>query len=201
LTSEVRLTAAASDITEPVDRSRRVEPTSPQPRVLTDAGSGMTIEVAPHHCFACGALNEHGIHLDLHVDGDRCWTELVLADRFQGWDGIAHGGIICTILDEVMAWSLAATDNWGMTARLNVDFKRPVRLGVPIRGEGWTTTVRRRIVETAARLVDPATGDVLATATATYVAADAGRKAELQARYRFRLTPATAEPIGDGRPA
>jgi acyl-coenzyme A thioesterase PaaI-like protein len=201
LTSEVRLTAAASDITEPVDRSRGVEPTSPPPRVLTDAGSGMTIEVAPHHCFACGALNEHGIHLDLHVDGDRCWTELVLADRFQGWDGIAHGGIICTILDEVMAWSLAATDNWGMTARLNVDFKRPVRLGVPIRGEGWITTVRRRIVETAARLVDPATGDVLATATATYVAADAGRKAELQARYRFRLTPATAEPIGDGRPA
>jgi acyl-coenzyme A thioesterase PaaI-like protein len=201
LTSEVRLTAAASDITEPVDRSRGVEPTSPPPRVLTDAGSGMTIEVAPHHCFACGALNEHGIHLDLHVDGDRCWTELVLADRFQGWDGIAHGGIICTILDEVMAWSLAATDNWGLTARLNVDFKRPVRLGVPIRGEGWITTVRRRIVETAARLVDPATGDVLATATATYVAADAGRKAELQARYRFRLTPATAEPIGDGRPA
>jgi acyl-coenzyme A thioesterase PaaI-like protein len=201
LTSEVRLTEAASDITEPVDRSRGVEPTSPPPRVLTDAGSGMTIEVAPHHCFACGALNEHGIHLDLHVDGDRCWTELVLADRFQGWDGIAHGGIICTILDEVMAWSLAATDNWGMTARLNVDFKRPVRLGVPIRGEGWITTVRRRIVETAARLVDPATGDVLATATATYVAADAGRKAELQARYRFRLTPATAEPIGDGRPA
>jgi acyl-coenzyme A thioesterase PaaI-like protein len=201
LTSEVRLTEAASDITEPVDRARRVEPTSPQPRVLTDAGSGMTIEVAPHHCFACGALNEHGIHLDLHVDGDRCWTELVLADRFQGWDGIAHGGIICTILDEVMAWSLAATDNWGLTARLNVDFKRPVRLGVPIRGEGWITTVRRRIVETAARLVDPATGDVLATATATYVAADAGRKAELQARYRFRLTPATAEPIGDGRPA
>jgi acyl-coenzyme A thioesterase PaaI-like protein len=201
LTSEVRLTEAVSDIAEPVDRARRVEPTSPQPRVLTDAGSGMTIEVAPHHCFACGALNEHGIHLDLHVDGDRCWTELVLADRFQGWDGIAHGGIICTILDEVMAWSLAATDNWGMTARLNVDFKRPVRLGVPIRGEGWITTVRRRIVETAARLVDPATGDVLATATATYVAADAGRKAELQARYRFRLTPATAEPIGDGRPA
>jgi acyl-coenzyme A thioesterase PaaI-like protein len=150
----------------------------------------MIIEVAPHRCFACGALNEHGIHLDLHVDGDRCWTELELPDRFQGWDGIAHGGIICTVLDEVMAWSLAATDNWGLTARMSVDFKRPVRLGVPIRGEGWVTAVRRRLVETAGRIVDPADGTVLAIATA-------------QARYRFRLTPAASAPVnrdaGPGR--
>ncbi|MEO5940103.1 MAG: PaaI family thioesterase, partial [Candidatus Limnocylindrales bacterium] len=142
---------------------------------------------------------------DLHVDGDRCWTELSLPDRFQGWDGIAHGGIICTILDEVMAWSLAATDNWGLTARMSVEFKRPVRLGIPVRGEGWISAVRRRIVETAGRIVDPATGQVLATATATYVAADAARKAELQARYRFRLAPSStaADPARrpDGDPA
>jgi acyl-coenzyme A thioesterase PaaI-like protein len=149
--------------------------------------AGLTVEVAPHRCFACGVLNEHGLHLELHVDGNRCWTEIALPDRFQGWDGIAHGGIICTVLDEVMAWSLAATDSWGLTARMSVEFRRPVRLGVPIRGEGWMTASRRRIIETAAHLLDATTGDVLATGTATYVAADAERKRELQARYRFRL--------------
>jgi acyl-coenzyme A thioesterase PaaI-like protein len=206
LTSEVRVARGgggarlARGTTEPVDHLARTTGREPA-RLVTNASSGMTIEVAPHRCFACGALNEHGIHLDLHVDGDRCWTELALADRFQGWDGIAHGGIICTILDEVMAWSLAATDNWGLTARMSVDFKRPVRLGVPIRGEGWITTVRRRLVETAARIVDPVSGEVLATATATYVAADAERKAELQARYRFRLTPTVADASPDGGPA
>ncbi|MEA2518856.1 MAG: Thioesterase-like superfamily, partial [Chloroflexota bacterium] len=75
-----------------------------------------------------------------------------------------------------------------LTARMNVSFRRPVRLGTPIRGEGWLTAGRRRILETAARLVDPATGEVLATATGTYVAADADRKRELQARYQFRLS-------------
>ena len=160
-------------------------------------GTGLTVEVAPHRCFACGVLNEHGLHLELHVDGDRCWTEIALPDRFQGWDGIAHGGIICTVLDEVMAWSLAATDSWGLTARMSVEFKRPVRLGLPIRGEGWITLSRRRIVETAGQLVDAATGDVLATATATYVAADAERKRELQARYRFRLREPDVERAPD----
>lgn len=191
MTSEVRVGRATRGSTDPVAKA---SPSLPDGRIVSVPGSGLTIEVAPHRCFACGALNEHGIHLDLHVDGDRCWTELALPDRFQGWDGIAHGGIICTVLDEVMAWSLAATDNWGLTARMSVDFKRPVRLGVPIRGEGWVTSVRRRIVETAGRIVDPASGELLATAAATYVAADAARKAELQARYRFRLSPAKASP-------
>jgi acyl-coenzyme A thioesterase PaaI-like protein len=199
LTSELGVARRPTDTTDSVAGTRaQAKATIGAGRIVTDPGSGMTIEVAPHRCFACGALNEHGIHLDLHVDGDRCWTELALPDRFQGWDGIAHGGIICTVLDEVMAWSLAATDNWGLTARMSVDFKRPVRLGVPIRGEGWVTAVRRRLVETAARIIDPASGEVLATATATYVAADAARKAELQARYRFRLTPSGGAPADGG---
>jgi len=205
LTSEVREATGRRGTTEAVDgasaSASASEGDAPTGRVVSVPGNSLTIEVAPHRCFACGALNEHGIHLDLHVDGDRCWTEVALPERFQGWDGIAHGGIICTILDEVMAWSLAATDNWGLTARMSVDFKRPVRLGVAIRGEGWITSVRRRIVETAARIVDPATGEVLATATATYVAADSARKAELQARYRFRLTPSAADAGSSGGPA
>ena len=196
MTSEVRVGRATRGSTDPVAKA---SPSLPDGPIVSVPGSGLTIEVAPHRCFACGALNEHGIHLDLNVDGDRCWTELALPDRFQGWDGIAHGGIICTVLDEVMAWSLAATDNWGLTARMSVDFKRPVRLGVLIRGEGWVTSVRRRIVETAGRIVDPASGELLATAAATYVAADAARKAELQARYRFRLSPAKASPTAPPR--
>jgi len=153
----------------------------------------LTIEVEPHNCFACGELNDHGLHLELHVDGDRCWTELALSDRFQGWDDIAHGGIVCTILDEVMAWSLASTDNWGLTARMAVDFRKPVRLGRRIRAEGWVAANRRRIVETAASIVDVESGDKLATASGTYVAADAERKRQLQARYRFRLSKVAEE--------
>jgi acyl-coenzyme A thioesterase PaaI-like protein len=146
----------------------------------------------PHNCFACGSLNTNGLQLDLHVDGERCWTSVALAERFQGWDGIAHGGIVCSILDEVMAWSLVDHDNWGLTARLSVDFKRPVPLGTLIRAEGWITQTRRRLISTAGRIVDPASDVVLATAEATYVAAPEDRKRELKERYGFRLIDAEA---------
>jgi acyl-CoA thioesterase FadM len=73
-----------------------------------------------------------------------------------------------------------------VTARLSVDFKRPVHVGRPIRAEGWVTKERRRLVSTAASIVDPSDGTLLATAEAVYLAATEERKLELQARYGFR---------------
>lgn len=152
--------------------------------------------IEPHHCFACGTLNESGMRLDLHVERGRSWVELTLEPRFQGWDGIAHGGILCTILDEVMAWALVGEDNWGLTARLNVDFKRTVEVGQALRAEGWITRSRRRVVDTAGHVVDARTGAVLATAIGVYLAADDRRKAELRRRYGWTPlndTPDTME--------
>jgi acyl-coenzyme A thioesterase PaaI-like protein len=161
--------------------------TSERTRVDAARASIPRFELAPHNCFACGTLNEHGLQLRLHVERRRSWCEVSLDRRFEGWDGIAHGGILCTILDEVMAWALVGDDNWGLTARLSVDFRRPVEIGRPIRAEGWITGSRRRIVTTAGHIVDPATGHELATATAAYVAADDERRRALRERYGFRL--------------
>ena len=158
-------------------------------------------EIAPHNCFACGSLNTSGLRLALHVEAGRCWTDLELARQFEGWDGIAHGGILCTVLDEVMAWSLVSEDNWGLTARMSVDFRRPVEIGKPIRAEGWITARRRRLIETAGRIVAAETGVELATGTGTYVAADPGRKRELRERYGFRLVPEGSSDLGDGAAA
>ena len=99
-----------------------------------------------------------------------------------------------------MAWSLAATDNWGVTARLNVDFRRPVALGRPIRAEGWVE--RGPAADDRDRGPDRRPGErrgQLATAEATYVAADAERKRELQERYRFRLVRRDAAPVASAR--
>jgi uncharacterized protein (TIGR00369 family) len=147
---------------------------------------GTTFEFSPHNCFACGTLNTHGMQLEIHIEEGRSWTELRLEPRFEGWEGIAHGGILCTILDEVMAWSLVGADNWGVTARLAVDFKRPVPVGRTIRAEGWVTEMRRRLVTTAGSIVDVADGTLLASADALYVAASEERKRDLQERYGFR---------------
>lgn len=153
---------------------------------VTSTASGDRFEFAPHNCFACGTLNTNGLGLLVHIESGRSWAELDLDRRFEGWERIAHGGIVCTILDEVMAWALVGDDDWGVTARISVDFKKPVPLGTRLRADGWVTRKRRRIVDTEARIVDISTGAELATATGVYLVADAARKHELQQRYGFR---------------
>ena len=157
----------------------RADVTQAQPVML----SYEDFRLRPHHCFACGELNEIGLHLKLNLEPGKCWTELELPRRFEGWEGIVHGGILCTILDEVMAWSLVASDNWGVTARMSIDFRKPVTVGQAIRAEGWITESRRRIHATAGRIIDSATGVELAHAQATYVAATDTRKRELKELY------------------
>jgi acyl-coenzyme A thioesterase PaaI-like protein len=140
----------------------------------------------PHHCFACGELNEHGLHLELHASPEGCWTELTLEPRFQGWESVAHGGVVTTLLDEVMAWSVIGRDTWGVTARLNVTFRRPVPIGSPIRAEGWVVEDRRRTFRTAGRVLDLATGATLAEGEGVFVAAPPEQLALLKSRYRLR---------------
>ena len=148
-------------------------------------------DFAPHNCFACGTLNTGGLGLTMHVEPGRSWTVLTLDRRFEGWEGMAHGGILCTILDEVMAWALVGEDNWGVTARMSVDFRKPVAIGQPIRAEGWTTVSRRRIVDAAGQIVDAASGTVLASAEGRYVAASEARKQALREAYGFSPIPDT----------
>lgn len=150
---------------------------------------GAMLRLLPHNCFACGSLNTNGLHLELHAQDGRCWTDLTLAERFEGWEGMAHGGIICTILDEVMAWAVVDSDLWGVTARMSVEFKKPVPIGRPLRGEGRVVEAKRRIVQTEGVLMDAADGTVLARAEAVFVGATDARKDELKARYGFRLDP------------
>ncbi|MEO8468773.1 MAG: PaaI family thioesterase [Chloroflexota bacterium] len=148
------------------------------------AGRRFTFE--PHRCFACGELNEHGLHLVLHTDATGCWSELALDPAFQGWEGVVHGGILSTILDEVMGWAVIGRDTWGVTARMTVDFKRPVNVGQAIRAEGVVIDVSRRLLRTEGRILDATSGVVLVSSTGTYIAAPPERLAELKARYQLR---------------
>ena len=145
-----------------------------------------SFEFEPHRCFACGELNEHGLRLRLHTSPERSWTEHTLAAQFQGWEAIAHGGIVCTILDEVMAWSVIGRGTWGVTARLNVAFRRPIPTGRPIRAEGWVVQEDRRAVRTAGKVLDATTGEVLATGEGTFIAVPPAQLERLQARYGMR---------------
>lgn len=169
------------------------QPVSPAPGVshVPDDGRVYRFVVDPHHCFVCGELNKRGLRATVYATTGLAWTEVTLGPDFVGWSDKAHGGILATLLDEVMGWALFEHDCWGVTAELTVRYLKPVDISRRLRVEGEVAEANRRLFRTHGRIVDE-DGAVLATADARYVAASEARKAELRAAYRFHMVPVDA---------
>lgn len=121
------------------------------------------------NCFACGPANPIGLHLHFDradTEGVRC--NALLAAQFQGWRGIAHGGIVMALLDEAMAHAAGFAGHRGVTASVSVRFRKPVPLERPIEIVGRVTWQRRNVLGVEAKISDEA-GTLLAEAEGSFV--------------------------------
>ena len=122
-----------------------------------------------YNCFGCAPGNPIGLHLQFFEQDDEIVSFWQPQSHFQGWVGVLHGGIISTLLDETAGWVVTRKlQAAGMTARLNVTFKQPVR------SDETQITIRARIREQSGRLVfinctlENAHADICAEAEAVY---------------------------------
>jgi len=120
-------------------------------------------------CFVCGSNNPHGLQLTFRRDGEKICSDFTPAKRFQGYRDILHGGIISAVLDEVIVHAAMAAGRSPGTADLRVRFKKPVLIDRPVTAEGMVTKKGTRVVEGTGRLIDAATGELLAEAEAKMI--------------------------------
>ncbi len=83
-------------------------------------------------CFVCGYKNPIGLHLDIE-DGEGCakavWT---IRPEFVGYANIFHGGIMASIMDDLMCHSICFMDVDVMTVHMEMDYKAPAYVGEEI---------------------------------------------------------------------
>ncbi len=139
-----------------------------------------------HYCFGCGRLNPNGLHLHFYAleDGSGIWAPFTPAREQEGYMGMVHGGIITTVLDEVMAWSLYQLDIWAVTGRMSMAFKRPVEVGVETRAIGRLVHDRGRLLDVRGELVRASDGVVLAEAEAVFARVPAAQATAWRDRYQ-----------------
>lgn len=83
-------------------------------------------------CFVCGTRNPFGLHLHFRTDGQRVLADFTGEERHQGFPGVVHGGILATLLDETMGRVPVLDRAWVMTGRLDLRFRLPAPVGVPL---------------------------------------------------------------------
>ena len=137
-----------------------------------------------HHCFGCGRLNPHGLKLTFYADPDgTVWSDWVPSREQEGYTGIAHGGLITTVLDEVMGWVLSYQEIWAVTGRLNVSFRKPVKIGRSTRARAWIVADYGRKIDVTADLRLIADDTLLAEGTGVFVRVPETVAEEWQSRY------------------
>lgn len=123
-------------------------------------------------CFACGNDNQRGLKLKFETKDNMVVSRFSLDEDFNGWPGVAHGGIVATLLDEAAYYAISIlNDEWetGVTINLNLDFKFPTPVAQPLLLQGWVEKNRRTIVYCQTRLYREQDMKLLAQAQVSYL--------------------------------
>jgi uncharacterized protein (TIGR00369 family) len=142
-------------------------------------------------CFGCGGANPRGLQLAFEQDdaSGRIRGRFCIGAEYQGATGYLHGGIIATLLDEVMAKVSRFKDDHAVTGELTVEYRKPVPVAEELVVEGWEVArddrVRIREGEIRSR-----SGVVLARGRGKFIEVD---------RRRFQPAVSAAAPPGPDR--
>lgn len=148
-----------------------------------------------HHlptCFGCGPENPDRLGIVPHYLPDRVVAEMAFDPRFEGGPGLAHGGAVAALFDDLLGFVSLMHQQPAVTAKLETNYLRPIPLGVTIRSEAWLSRRegRKLFVEGAGFAGD---GTVLVEAAGIFVqvgvehftrAVEGGRSPYPDAMYR-----------------
>ena len=96
------------------------------------------IENIDKECFACGLDNKAGLQMKFKTNGKMLKSELAVPSHLRGWSDLVHGGVLSTVIDEMMSWSAIYLEKkFILTKNMKVNFLKPVRIETPIVAQGF----------------------------------------------------------------
>ena len=122
-------------------------------------------------CVVCGLENDFSLFTRFYeIEGSEIVALAKGRNEHQGYPGRMHGGIISALLDETIgrAIMIEDPDAWGVTAELNVRFRKPVPLDEELKIVGRIDTLGSKIFSGSGEMLLP-DGTVAATAHGKYV--------------------------------
>jgi acyl-coenzyme A thioesterase PaaI-like protein len=145
------------------------------------------MQALPHtgSCFVCGESNASGLRLRFETDGRAVLTRFQARGDHVGFKGTIHGGIIATVLDEIMVWACAVqTQRFAYCAELSVRFASPLRPGQEVFASGEMVSNRRNKLFEAKSELRSESGVVLATGSGKYLPVKESEIAEMLTDFR-----------------
>ena len=149
--------------------------TNPTNKTLQTSETSQTRLKHPNsrHCFVCGVENKFGLQLKFYeIENGDVVVETTVPERFQGYPGVVHGGIVASLVDEVLGRAHFGSDpenpRFMYTAKLSVNYRKPVPTEKLIKVVGHAEKSKKRSATSTAEILGP-DGELLADASAVLV--------------------------------
>jgi uncharacterized protein (TIGR00369 family) len=122
-----------------------------------------------HNCFACSPKNPYGLHMELLSDDISVMSRILIPEHFAGWGRVVHGGILATILDEIMGWSgIYLLKQFTLTKNMNIEYIKAAFIGDTLQAVGRVKGTDGKRNAEIEGLVTNGSGDVCARSKAEF---------------------------------
>ena len=178
----------AASSADGVDAARTVRPRSsadsrgeagdgrsaPTPNALASSENALALSAnalasSANGCFVCGPANAAGLQVRFRLDGEVCRAVFTPASHHVGYDGVTHGGILFSLLDDVMANTIFLGGERCYTAKAEVRYRQALEVGTPVRLEGVLRRRKGRLAICEGRVVRQQDDVVIAEATGSFM--------------------------------
>ncbi|MBT3350022.1 MAG: PaaI family thioesterase [Nitrospinaceae bacterium] len=120
-------------------------------------------------CFVCGPDNPAGLRISFRLEDNVCRAEFTPEAIHQGYDGVTHGGIIYSLLDDVMANCLFLKGIRAYTAKCEIRYRDPVKVGELLRMEGREVRKKGRFSILEGKVFRARDGAIVAEAESSFL--------------------------------
>ncbi len=129
----------------------------------------MRLDVDGNRCFVCGPGNPQGLGVRFQVEDGVCHAQYTPGPHHVGYEGVTHGGIIFSLLDDVMANWLWLQGHKCFTAKADIRYRAALPAETTVRLEGRLVRRKGRLAIMRGLLLRADTGDVVAEATGSFM--------------------------------
>lgn len=126
------------------------------------------------NCFVCGSKNPIGLNIDFQFVDEKCLGEFTPGENHVGFDGVTHGGIIFSVLDDLMANWLYLQGGRGYTAKCEIRYREPLPVGTKVKLSCELVQKKRKLLQLRAKAVRADTGKTVAETEGSFMVSDHG---------------------------
>lgn len=128
-----------------------------------------------NQCFVCGPANPIGLGVRFRLEDDICRAEFTPEPKHMGYTDVTHGGIVFSLLDDVMANWMWLQGEHAFTAKADIRYRAELPVGTPVQLEGRCVKRKGRLAVMEGTVTGTEDGFVYAEATGSFMIASAAR--------------------------